>query len=160
MYKFLYLFFPLFVFACKSDEKANTDDTEAIRQTLINWNAAVKAKDIDKAMQIFDDNARVTIIGSEPYEIYIGRDTVKSFIIDFLSLNATVQWGMENVEIDQHENTAWAFMNGTVTITGDAGNVSALPYRFLVVMVKRETGWKWRIFHGSEPKVIPPSTDR
>lgn len=58
---------------------------------------------------------------------------------------------MSNVSINRNKETAWAFVDGAVTIKQDNGSIVQMPYRITVVMIKKGSSWKWRLLNGSEP---------
>lgn len=59
---------------------------------------------------------------------------------------------MDRVEISVNGDTAWVFVEGSMTVKAVSGQVrGTTPYRFTGVLVERGGGWLWRLFDGSVP---------
>ena len=50
------------------------------------------------------------------------------------------------------QNTAWAFVDGKMVHTKNDGTALKIHYRIMAVMVKKDGGWKWKVFSGSIPR--------
>ena len=127
-------------------------DTRFIKQTLLDWNKAVMTKNVEMATSIFDNNAKVIFAGSEENEIFKGISEIRHSIEDFFSKPLSLSWEFTNMTIDQNKETAWVFVDGTATLKRNNGSTETTPYRITVVMVKKGTAWKWRLFNGSVPE--------
>jgi len=129
-----------------------SQDTEQIKQTLFDWNRAIENKDITKATGLFDKDAEVILIGSAKNEVHKGIAEIKSFLERYFTNPFRLSWDLGNIHIDQNNETAWAFVDGSVTKKQDSGSAVTTPYRITVVMVKKGNAWKWRLFSGAVPE--------
>ena len=127
-------------------------DTLAIKQTLLNWNKAVTTKNVEMAASVFDNEAKVIFAGSEENEIFKGVSAIRHSIEEFFSKPVTLSWNFTHLAIDQNKETAWVFVDGTITLKRNNGSTVTTPYRITVVMVKKGKAWKWRLFNGSAPE--------
>jgi uncharacterized protein (TIGR02246 family) len=125
-------------------------DEQAIRAALARWNDRASHADLDGVMQQFDDAGEVLLVGSAPGEVYRGKAAIREWLGSLLS-HDRFSWDLSNPVIDVNGDTAWVFVDGTMTVTDDKGGVMPSPYRFSGVLVKRKDAWKWRLFHGSVP---------
>ncbi len=131
---------------------AYSQDAKQIKQTLLDWNSAIENKDAQKATSLFDDNAKVILIASTRNEVNQGNSEIKAFLERYFTNPFTVSWDLSNVYIDQNNETAWAFIDGSVTKKHDRGSAVTRLYRITVVMVKKGNTWKWRLFSGAVPE--------
>src|SRR6478752_9459398 len=137
---------------CMHNSYAQKTDTEKeIRTSLQLWNDAAKRRDTTAIMKMFDKAEDIMLVGSDSGEIFKGPSAVKQFMI-FLFAQYSFSWDMKRVDIAYNENTAWAFTEGNMTVTDNNGGIIVTPYRFTAIFVKRNDGWKWRLYNGSIPK--------
>lgn len=125
-------------------------DHGAIRAALGKWNDAAGRADLDTLMTFFDDSGNVILAGSDHGEIYRGKKDIRAWLATLLA-HRRFSWDLSHPDIDQNGDTAWVFVDGTMTVTDDGGTASSTPYRFSGVLVKRGNDWKWRLFDGSIP---------
>ena len=125
-------------------------DSSEIRAALGKWNETASRADLDGFMALFDESNDVMLVGSDRNEIYRGKAEIRGWLAQLFAHNR-FSWDLSHPDIDANENTAWVFVDGTMTITDDTGAVTKTPYRFAGVLVKRGQDWKWRLFDGSIP---------
>lgn len=65
-------------------QPAKAQNFQDIRQTLTDWNNAVMNKDLEKAISVFDSNAKVILIGSGREELFKGNTDIRKFLYAFL----------------------------------------------------------------------------
>ncbi|MEI6748240.1 MAG: nuclear transport factor 2 family protein [Bacteroidales bacterium] len=130
----------------KSD-KVKNEITEALKL----WNTATKNANTEELITLFDNSDNILVIGSDSGEIYKGKDHIKEWLNAIFKHNS-FSWEMDRTDIDYNGNTAWVFIDGSMIVTNDKGNVRKTPYRFTGIMIKRNKEWKWRLFDGSIPK--------
>lgn len=147
--KFL-LLFPTIMLLSYCNSFAQDYKTE-IRKVLDTWNDVAKKRDVNAFMNQFDNSDDIILVGSDSAEISKGRTEIKRFI-EFLFSQYSFQWDYQSLTITGNENTAWAFTDGYMMITGNDGKTMVTPYRFTAVFVKRGKEWKWRLYNGSIPK--------
>jgi ketosteroid isomerase-like protein len=145
----------LLVAGCASTRPAPTASPESVkaevRLALQKWNDAAGRGDLAACMSQFDDTADIQLVGSDRGEVFRGRVEIETWLGKLMARNR-FGWQMDRVDIDSSGDTAWAFVEGTMTVRDREGKVRATtPYRFTGVLVKRGDGWGWRLFHGSVP---------
>jgi ketosteroid isomerase-like protein len=91
------------------------------------------------------------LVGSEPGEIVRGGAALAAFFAALFAASVRLTWNWQTVEISNAGDTAWFFAEGEVVIQGSDGE-RRRPYRLSGVLSRIEDAWKWRLFHGSEPK--------
>ena len=102
-------------------------------------------------MALFDDSDQILLAGSDNGEIYRGKPAIRTWLASLFEHNR-FSWDLSRADIDSNGNTAWVFVDGTMTVVDDTGAVvKKAPYRFAGVLVKRGGAWKWRMFDGSVP---------
>jgi len=106
---------------------AFAQDTQFIKQTLLDWNKAILTKNIEMATSMFDNNAKVILVGSEENEIHKGNSEIRHFLEDFFSKPINLSWDLTNVTIDQNKETAWVFVDGTAALKQDNGSTVTTP---------------------------------
>jgi ketosteroid isomerase-like protein len=122
-----------------------------INEALDLWNAACKNADLEQVMSMFDNSDNIMVIGSDKGEVFKGKVEVRKWLRDLFAF-AGFSWEMDRIDIDYHDKTAWAFVEGLMIVTIHNGETLTKPYRFTAVLVKKKNGWKWRLFDGSVPK--------
>jgi len=124
--------------------------SEEIHAALNKWNETANRADLEGFMELFDDSDSVILVGSDRNEIYRGKTEIRAWLAQLFKHNR-FSWDLSHADIDPNGNTAWAFVDGTMTVTEDTGAVKKTPYRFSGVLIKRGHDWKWRLFNGSIP---------
>jgi uncharacterized protein (TIGR02246 family) len=118
-----------------------------VEAMLRDFNTALRVRDPDIA-SLFHNTA--LFIGSEPGEMARGRDAIAALFVSILASPASVQFDWSTIETARSGDTAWFFADGAVVIDSAAGRTRR-PYGLTGVLVKGRKGWRWRLFHGSEP---------
>jgi ketosteroid isomerase-like protein len=96
--------------------------------------------------------AEAMLVGSEPGEIANGREAIRTLFADIHAKPYRVTWQWERVDAHVEGEIGWFFAEGSAVIE-DAAGQRRLPYRLAGVMQQLEGRLRWRLFHGSEPKV-------
>jgi ketosteroid isomerase-like protein len=126
-------------------------DTE-IRMALEKFSDLAGRGDVQLFMSQFDKGADIMMVGSGNTQVFKGRAAVEVWLGQVFS-GMRISFQMNRVDISNHGDTAWAFVEGTETARDLSGKVLGInPYRFTAVLVKRGDGWVWRLFHGSTPE--------
>jgi len=97
-------------------------------------------------------------IGSEPGEMARGRKAIRALLGNIFASPATVQFQWSSVEAACSGRTLWFFADGVVVITSPGGE-QRRPYGLSGILTKGKAGWRWRMFHGSEPWIAPAATN-
>jgi ketosteroid isomerase-like protein len=140
----------LFISSTYAQSQKSNTSTE-IRKSLQLWNETAKKRDINAFMNLFDSSSNIILAGSDSGEIFKGRVQIMQWVSALLE-HHSFEWDMKQIEIDNYENCAWIFMDGSMIITNDKGEQNKTPYRFTGVLIKRGDTWKWRLFNGSIPR--------
>jgi ketosteroid isomerase-like protein len=96
--------------------------------------------------------ADAMLVGSEPGEIARGREAIRALIAGIHSKSYRVTWQWESVDATVEGEIGWFYADGTVVIE-DAAEQRRLAYRLAGVLQRVNDTWRWRLFHGSEPRV-------
>ena len=127
----------------------NDDEPVGLRQALGRFGILLKNRD----RAVVDDFAPDgMLVGSEPGEIARGHAELVPFFERLLAGPNSIIWEWDTLDIHAVGGLGWIFAEGVVVLDGPAG-VRRLPYRLSAVLEASGSGWKWRLFHGSEPKV-------
>jgi ketosteroid isomerase-like protein len=123
-----------------------------VRRALDQFNETSGRGDLQGVLALFDDQADILLVGSDKGEVYKGRAAMEGWLGALYRGNG-FNWQMDRVEISGHGDTAWAFVEGKMSVREKAtGKLRfSSPYRFSAVLVRRGSGWAWRLFHGSAP---------
>jgi hypothetical protein len=92
------------------------------------------------------------LVGSEPGEIARGREAIGDLLSGIHAKPYRVTWQWDSVDAHAEGAVGWLFAEGSAVIE-DAGEEQRLPYRLAGVLQQVDGIWRWRLFHGSEPKV-------
>ena len=96
--------------------------------------------------------ADAMLVGSEPGEIARGREAIRALIAGIHSKSYRVTWQWESVNATVEGEIGWFYADGAVVIE-DAAEQRRLAYRLAGVLQQVNDTWRWRLFHGSEPRV-------
>jgi ketosteroid isomerase-like protein len=92
------------------------------------------------------------LVGSEPGERADGRGAIRELFKTLHALPARLIWDWRTVDIKVDGDIGWVFAEGDIVLSGAASR-TARPYRMSGVLGWDGNRWRWRLFHGSEPKV-------
>ena len=91
------------------------------------------------------------LVGSEPGEVARGREAIRALFAGIHARPYRVTWQWDSVDATVEGELGWFFAEGSVVI--DDGGQTRLAYRLAGVLQHLEDTWRWRLFHGSEPRV-------
>jgi len=120
---------------------------EIARAALDELNRAMRERNPAVA-GLFEPDA--LLVGSEPGEIARGRDAIGALLLAIHAKDYTVWWDMPQLDAGGTDGRAWFFGEGEVVLVGPTE--TRLGYRISGVLVDTEAGWRWTLFHGSEPR--------
>jgi uncharacterized protein (TIGR02246 family) len=92
------------------------------------------------------------LVGSEPGEIARGREAIRALLAGLHAKPYRITWQWDSVDATVEGEIGWFFAEGFVVIE-DGGQQRRLAYRLAGVLQHLDGRWRWRLFHGSEPKV-------
>jgi SnoaL-like domain len=96
--------------------------------------------------------ADALLVGSEPGEVAHGRDAIRALVAPIHARPERVTWQWDSVDSAAEGDIGWLFAEGNFVMEAAGGPVR-LPYRLAGVLQLLDGVWRWRLFHGSEPKV-------
>ena len=126
----------------------------AVQAVLDEFNRGLRMKDQGLAKRF---HKTAIFVGSEPGELARGRDELTQLFGAMFQSPATVQFEWASVEANSTGDTAWFYAEGTVVIVAP-DREQRRPYALTGVIEKGRQGWRWRLFHGSEPWIEPPAS--
>ncbi|OEO30567.1 hypothetical protein VW23_020685 [Devosia insulae DS-56] len=121
---------------------------EIARQALEAINRRMRDRDTAVA-DLFVPHA--LLVGSEAGEIASGREAITTLFAGIHSRDYTVCWDLPLLHSGGDTQRVWLFGEGHVVVER-AGGSDRLPYRLSAVLVAESDGWRWELFHGSEPR--------
>lgn len=133
----------------------NGDASRSVDAVLIAidaFDAALRARDRLAAEAVWSlDEADVTIVGSGPGENFIGPDAVRGCLAALVSRRTSHGWRWVDRRVSVAGDVAWVVADAPWQTVQPDGVVTERPYRVTGVFVRRDEGWRWRQYHGSEP---------
>lgn len=121
------------------------------KSALGELNAALQLRDPSIASRF---HKSALFVGSEPGEFARGRGAIAALLERIFASAATVQFEWASVEASRSGDSLWFFADGSAVIAA-SGDVCRRPYRLTGVLGRTRRGWRWRLFHGSEPWIDP-----
>ncbi len=122
-----------------------------IREILQQFSAVCGRMDAAGALAFFADEGNVTLVGSGADEMARGREQLRDFLQHVLADAGGISWEWDDMIIDGTGSAAWVLAEGNVHV-GSGTDTPRIPYRLSLVLENTDTGWKFRLFHGAEPK--------
>jgi len=92
------------------------------------------------------------LVGSEPGEVARGREAVRVLIRGFHALPARYTWRWDSLDQCVDGPWAWFFAEGAAIKETPDGARTERPYRLSGVLGREGDRWRWKLFHGSEPR--------
>jgi len=138
---------------------ATPEDEKAIRELNSRFEAAVKARDIDKLMSCYASDDSLVLFDAVPPRQYVGAKAVRKDYEDFLSVfPGTIDSKISDVKMTVDANLAYSHFIDTWTATDKDGKQVQLVFR--VTDVYRKTDGKWLIVHEHISFPVDPATGR
>lgn len=119
----------------------------AVNTALAQLNLALRLRDIS-VVEHFHKTA--IFLGSEAGELAHGREAIAALLAELFKAPYTLQFDWKSVEAARSGDTAWFLAAGDAVISSSQGD-KRRPYSLTGVLVESKRGWRWRLFHGSEP---------
>ena len=142
----------MIITACQSKTKTASDDADAIRSLEDQWEAALKAKDIDKIVGFFATDA-VGMYANKP--IFIGIEAIRKAQASFFS-DTTIVWETYSSTIDTIEVSAsgdLAYVRGADRISRNMPNEPVEDLmKWLDIWKKINGEWKCIVTIGNSDK--------
>jgi uncharacterized protein (TIGR02246 family) len=125
-----------------------TPDHDPIESALSQLGRMLFDRDAAFADQFLAD---AVLVGSEAGEVARGREAIRALLARFHDLPDRYTWDWQRIDVETAGAVAWLFAEGSVVASGARGRL-ARPYRLSGVLERHDGVWRWRLFHGSEPK--------
>jgi uncharacterized protein (TIGR02246 family) len=144
---------------------ASAADTAAIEQTLRNldaqWSSAASAKDVDKVVSFYSDDA-IVLPANAP--IATTKDAIRSLWSGLLtSPGMAINWKTTKVEVSKSGDMAYASGTYELTMNDPSGKPVNDRGKYLVVWEKQADG-KWKCgadtWNSDLPAPAPAGTSR
>jgi uncharacterized protein (TIGR02246 family) len=119
----------------------------AVAAALEALNRALRERDPAFA-DSFHKNA--ILIGSEASDLSRGRQAIGAHFGEIYAAPRLYQFTWNNVEVARSGDASWFFADGELIVISPDGEARR-PYNLTGVLVESKRGWRWRLFHGSEP---------
>jgi uncharacterized protein (TIGR02246 family) len=113
----------------------------AILATDKPWQEAIAAKDVERSLSFWSDDAVVLAPGQPKLA---GKDAIRRFVIESFRIPGFgTTWETTGIEVSPHGELAYAFGNTTTTFSGPDGKSTAMKAKSLTVWRKEPDGrWK------------------
>lgn len=135
------------------------EDEKAIRELNSRFEAAVKARDLEKLMSCYISDDNLVLFDAVPPRQYVGAKAVRKDYEDFLSVfPGTIDSKISDAKITVDTNLAYSHFIDTWTATDKDGKQVQLVFR--VTDVYRKTDGKWLIVHEHISFPVDPATGR
>jgi len=121
---------------------------EIVRAALNDLNRAMRERDPAVAGLFVPD---AVLVGSETGEIARGRAAIHALLLAIHAKDYVIWWDMPQLDAGGGDGQAWFFAEGEVVLVGPP-EARRLPYRISGALIDTEVGWRWALFHGSEPR--------
>src|SRR5215471_2723009 len=94
-------------------------DRDAILATDRPWQEAIAAKDVDRALSFWADDAVVLAPGQPKL---VGKDAIRRFVTESFKIPGFgIRWETTSVQVSPQGELAYAFANTTTTFNGPGG---------------------------------------
>ncbi|MDB5540373.1 MAG: hypothetical protein JWQ89_2100 [Devosia sp.] len=117
------------------------------RAGLEQLNGAMRLRD-PAAAGLFVEDA--LLVGSDPGEIAHGRPAIAKLLAAIHARDYVVQWQFDMLRAGGGGDRAWLFGEGHAVLERPTG-ATRIAYRLSGALLKTPEGWRWELFHGSEP---------
>ncbi len=113
--------------------------------------ALTRRRDADAAVALYATDDDVAFWGSTVDEIAFGPDAVAGVLREIARspTGLTSTWEPHRVHVEG--DVAWVNAVGEIRVENPGQEPRIAPYRITAVLVRRDGGWRWHTFSGSEP---------
>jgi hypothetical protein len=121
---------------------------EIVRAALNELNRAMRGRD-PAIGELFLPDA--LLVGSEPGEVARGRQAIADLLGAIHARDYMVWWDLPQVDAGGDYDQVWFFAEGEAVLVDTRSR--RLAYRISGALLRTEAGWRWALFHGSEPRI-------
>ena len=114
---------------------------------------AFERRDVAAIMELFANDADITLWGSALPERAVGREELEALLSRLFEALPNGSFRLEYSERRVHlvGDVAWVNAEGVGTWDPGDGRISQIPYRVTAVLVRTLAGWRWHTHQGSQP---------
>ena len=128
-------------------------DRAAILATDKPWQEAIAAKDVERTLSFWSDDAVVLAPGQPKL---VGKDAIRRFVTESFKIPGFgITWETTSVELAPHGGLAYAYANTTTTFSGPDGKPGAMKAKSLTIWRKGSDG-RWRCVIDAWNDEAPP----
>lgn len=120
---------------------ARSSDEEAIRQTVAAWSAAAGARELNKCVSFYTDDASVLPFNAP---IATGKDQIRNVWSQLMSNPGfSLRFGPTKIEVARSADLAYEIGTFELTLSDQTGKSAASRGKYVVVWKKQANGeWK------------------
>ncbi|MGZ6826150.1 MAG: nuclear transport factor 2 family protein [Mycobacteriales bacterium] len=115
-----------------------------MRDLLEALSDAVERRDLVATLALWADDG--VLAGAAEGELALGP-AIREFLELAYGMDLTMRWDWEPPVVRREGDLAWFFVEGRVFVDG----TKPRPYRASGVLRRLEEGWRFALWHGSEP---------
>ena len=120
---------------------ARSSEEDAIRQTVAAWSAAAGAKELDRCVSFYTDDASVLPFNAP---IATGKDQIRKVWSQLMSNPGfRLRFGPTKVEVARSADFAYEIGTFELTLADESGNSSAARGKYVVAW-KKQANSKWK----------------
>ncbi len=136
---------------------AQSNDETAIRALTQRFNAAIKAKDVNKIMSVYVPNESLFVFDVVPPRQYVGAKAYRKDFEEFFALfPGPVKYTISDLSITAVGTLGYAHRIDNLTLTDKEGK--RVKFAFRVTDVYRKINGKWLIIHEHVSVPVDPAT--
>jgi uncharacterized protein (TIGR02246 family) len=120
---------------------ARSSDEEAIRQTVASWSAAAGARELNKCVSFYTDDASVLPFNAP---IATGKDQIRNVWSQLMSNPGfSLRFGPTKIEVARSADLAYEIGTFELTLSDQTGKSAASRGKYVVAWKKQANGeWK------------------
>jgi uncharacterized protein (TIGR02246 family) len=119
---------------------ARSSEESAIRETISAWSQAAGAKDLNKCVSFYTDDASVLPFNAP---IATGKDQIRAFWSQVTNPDYSFSWRPTKIEVAQSADLAYEIGTFDLTVADQTGKSSASRGKYVIVWKKQANGeWK------------------
>jgi len=134
--------FAVIMAGCSMQPRVNVAlEKAAIRLADANWLAASQARDLERTLPFWSDDA--TILGPDAPPV-AGKDAIRKYVAGaFATPGFSIIWTTEKIEVAQSGDLAYSTGTDRISMTGPDGKTISSDNRAVVIWKKQADG-SWR----------------
>ncbi len=119
--------------------KDNADDEQAIRALDTAWSQAAQARDLDKTVSYYADDASML---PPNMAIAIGKDAIRAVWSKLLTMPGSVTFAPSKIVVAKSGDLAYEIGTFQITVNDAQGKPATSTGKFVVAWQKRAGQWK------------------